>query len=387
MKFLNILCFFFLVTSLNAQFNNKEIDDLFEKAFAEMNQQEFEKALYIFDEIIEKDPKNKWAYVERGNCLLILGNHIEAIKSCDKALVIDDQFIPGYKIKAFSYGGIEDHISANKVYDKILRLEPDNEEGLRGKAWEETELGNYQESIEYNKRVLANNPNSIFDIYVFATTNRYAGNKKEEIRGLKFMLLLADSLLAIEPSNMTGMYWKAGALSELESNEKDLEVYHYLIEQNFRVWPSWAHIAQVHFENHNYEEGFQAFNEILKFNEYAYNFAWRAYSLIKLGKYDLALKDIEKALEKAPKYYWGRSLKAECLIAKGKSEAALAICETLIEEIPKRPEAYKVRGLAHLDLGNKEAACLDLIFAQELGYNHRYRNDTQIETLLSTNCQ
>ena len=85
------------------------------------------------------------------------------------------------------------------------------------------------------------------------------------------------------------------------------------------------------------------------------------------GEYEAVIADLDKVLELSPKNVYALYNKG-CVYAKNNNLTSAISCFTAaIEEKPDFGEAYYNRGLAYLQLGNKERGVSDLSKAGELG--------------------
>jgi tetratricopeptide (TPR) repeat protein len=77
--------------SLQTYLDNNKI---FNHAFKAMQQQEWEKALNGFQDVVRTGPKHVQSYGNMGICLMYLGRKQEALAAFDKALELDPHYAP-----------------------------------------------------------------------------------------------------------------------------------------------------------------------------------------------------------------------------------------------------------------------------------------------------
>jgi len=64
---------------------------MFEKAMQTIKEQDYKQAISIFDAILDSDPNNVGALINKGAALVEIGNYDEAVVSFDKVLDIDQK--------------------------------------------------------------------------------------------------------------------------------------------------------------------------------------------------------------------------------------------------------------------------------------------------------
>lgn len=136
------------------------------------------------------------------------------------------------------------------------------------------------------------------------------------------------------------------------------------------------------------EKSFETYKMALEYEESAALYSTTAFVAIELGKYKVALKYLNKALEKDDKYAYGYSNRAWLYLKLDKLEQAKKDVEVAILLDPNNPYAFKHRALIYLKEGKAEQACQDLHKARELGY--AYFGDepdaAEVFRLIQRNC-
>jgi tetratricopeptide (TPR) repeat protein len=78
------------------------------------------------------------------------------------------------------------------------------------------------------------------------------------------------------------------------------------------------------------------------------------------NRYDLALKDLDKAVEYAPAVAMYRDLRSSILLAQGRKEDAIEDLNFIIKNDRPRMESYMMRSVIYFQLGNYEKALQDV---------------------------
>ncbi len=186
----------------------------------------YEEALDIYDRILEKEPKNLNALINKGVTLFRLGEYEEARKYYDSVLSINSSNIEAIVNLGVLLDQMGEREEAESYYQKATRLEPDEknfEDHLyRGialnnlKKYEEAilcfdrglkinpihdrllvnmgislaALGKYEEARAYYDQALKNNPRSVLALYNKACSFSLDGNKSEALQYLKEAVML-----------------------------------------------------------------------------------------------------------------------------------------------------------------------------------------------------
>src|SRR5579862_4128067 len=74
-----------------------------DSGLAAYKNEQYEKAIEIFSEIIKKDNTNKIAYLNRGSAYFYTGELSLALTDFNKAIEIDNHFVSAYKNRANVY--------------------------------------------------------------------------------------------------------------------------------------------------------------------------------------------------------------------------------------------------------------------------------------------
>lgn len=107
---------------------------------------------------------------------------------------------------------------------------------------------------------------------------------------------------------------------------------------------------------------------------------YREQAALKAKQYQRALDDMAKAIELNPKDLTYRSELAVVNIRVGRNEEALKVLQDALEIDPKYGEAYRLMGVAQLQLKNSKEACANFAKAKELG-------DPNVDALIEKHCK
>ena len=106
---------------------------------------------------------------------------------------------------------------------------------------------------------------------------------------------------------------------------------------------------------------------------------WREQAALKARQYQMALDDLAKAIELAPKDLTYRAELAVVNIRVNRCEEALKVLAAALEIDPNYAEAYRLMGLAQIQLKRPKDACASFAKAKELGH-------PQVDDLIEKYC-
>ena len=107
---------------------------------------------------------------------------------------------------------------------------------------------------------------------------------------------------------------------------------------------------------------------------------YREQAALKAKQYQRALDDLAKAIEMNPKDLTYRAELAVVNIRVGRNEDALEVLKAALEIDPKYAEAYRLMGIAQIQMKKKNEACASFAKAKELG-------DPNVDALIEKHCK
>jgi tetratricopeptide (TPR) repeat protein len=190
----------------------------------EESNKSFERALEIYDKLIDADPKSIKAWENKSSVLLIMGRTKEAISVMDSFIERNPDNPGAWSSKGFalitiaasdpdSNDSISRYNESLRAFDKALELDPRNSEAWRGKGVVFSDLENFSEALNCFNKATDLNP-----LYEQAWRSKgllllEMGRPEESIQAL-------DQALKIEPNDIDAMTMKAQALSALGRNDE-----------------------------------------------------------------------------------------------------------------------------------------------------------------------
>jgi len=142
-------------------YSQTDEDSLMEKGIKAVNDSRYKEAITYFDKILESDPENVKALMNKGSTLGFLKEHSDGIYYFDKVLEIEPNKISALYSKGTALSYIEEYDDALYYFDKVLEIEPNNISALYNKGTTLSYLKKYDDAIYYFDKVLEIDPENM----------------------------------------------------------------------------------------------------------------------------------------------------------------------------------------------------------------------------------
>lgn len=251
---------------------NNNIDDYFDMAAMYYNDGEYKEALNYADMMLKINPNIAGAYFIKAKIANIYGDSDKAKSYLNKAIILNSSIL-------------NTNLAKKLQIDKIPELTKEDYLEYAYKAYFE---GNLTSTIEYCKKYLDNNSNSVdvalllIDCYI----------KNNEINNAKEIL----KTLLLENKNNISLLIKQAEIEKLENNKNysDTLLKVYSINPNNKI--VLLNLSNYYLQQEDYEASKKYFEKLLSIDDSLYEaYFGYIYSLINLGKSDDAISLIKKA--------------------------------------------------------------------------------------------
>jgi len=170
-----------------------------DKGVSFMSAEKYEDALNAFNKASEIDPKNVWAYINKGWAQNGLGNFYPALKELDRAAEIDPLNPWIYVNRATSYNSLANYGQALHDADKAVSLDATITWGYIHRGWAYVGLGNFTQAIRELNRAAQLEPTNPYIYTTRAWAHNGLNNKRQALEDF-------DKSLTLAPGN-SGMHW------------------------------------------------------------------------------------------------------------------------------------------------------------------------------------
>jgi tetratricopeptide (TPR) repeat protein len=97
---------------------------LIKKGFQQYEAENYDAAIKLFSQALEKSPNNENAWYYRGVCKSLLEHNMEAVKDYSKAITLKPDFAEAYFERGFSYFQLDKNQLAIQDYDQAIKYDP-----------------------------------------------------------------------------------------------------------------------------------------------------------------------------------------------------------------------------------------------------------------------
>ncbi|MDB9401354.1 tetratricopeptide repeat protein, partial [Microcystis aeruginosa CS-567/02-A1] len=270
------------------------------------------------------------------------GLNEEQVNSIKQALTLTD--IPNSNATAVQWlerGNqlfrLSRHAEAIEAFDQVIKLQPSFIHlAYFGKGWTFGDQEKYQEALVALEQAIYYKPD-------FATARRLQILAYTNLEQWDKALVAIEKSIRLQPNNPTNHLIKGIVLSNLES----------------------------------YTEASSVLTEAIKFHPSPLAYFFRAATYLQSQKLDLALADLNQAIQMSPQYAFAYSNRGDIYRKQEKWELAIADYTKAIEINPKLALAYNNRGWVYQQQEKWELAIADYTKAVEINpqyavaYNNR----------------
>jgi tetratricopeptide (TPR) repeat protein len=380
----------------------------FIRARAYREQEEYEKALQDFQQILELDPQYTRAWYHRGITLQKLKRHKEALAAYEEAIKLNPHYVAAWNNKGDMLDELLRSDEALAAYEEAIKLNPHYAGAWYNKGTVLGELDRYEEALAafdetiklnsqfadawFNKGVILRKLGrykealAAFEEALTATTLNPSlavkWNNKGDLLGslgrYEEALAAYDIAIKLYPQG-TGVLWfnKGKVLHSLKLYEEAIVCFDKALGFNSQYADAWSYKGTDLSRLKRYEEAIVCFDKTLAINPQDVE-VWneRGDALIEFKRYEEALGCCDKALAIDPQYVYAWNLKAYVLNVLNRYEETLECCDKALIIYPQFPNPLRHKGAALCGLHRYEEAveCFDKALALDPQYTKVWYN-------------
>jgi len=392
---------------------------------AEYHRGNYDAAIYLFTKGLELNPDNQYLYNDRGLCYLEKGEIDKAIADFSKAIELDADFAEAYFNRGLAYFRTgskytpEGRASLEKAisdYSKAVEIKPEYAEAYyhRGIAriefihfydspFSEEENETFYEALrDFNKTLELDGTFYISYAGMGNAYDRY-GKFHEAVEWYNKSLENEYEILQKRGTKaLAEIYYSRGRAYQRVENPQAIQDYEKSLEYDPNLDTALGHLASIYSCIGKLEDALELYNRSVKIKESQpflglwdfHTWDGRGVCYYKLGEYDKAIQDLNKAIEVGrrpilPAYlYLGKTYLAMGDDSKAEEyfNKTIEICTGAIGAIEKGEHVWmypsevyalhNIRGLAYIELGDYDKAISDFEKVIELGPEEFSRGHT-----------
>ena len=303
-----------------------------------------------------------YAYRQRANINLKLGNEQAAINDWKLSIKANPKDVNTLSDRAEYYYRKGRYAESDADFERICKLQPGNTLGFMGKGRNALRSKKYHEAAElftYCEKL----DNSFSQIYAFRAECYIYLNRVNEA--------LDDIIMALNIDRNDRAYNQMMTIGEPDINTLIAKLkVQKLKSPNKGDWPYY--LGNIYEGQGKYLKAIDNYKESNKIgpNDVVYSRISECYN--ELGDYELALKNINKAIELDPKDDDYVSSKADLLYDMGRSKEAIEAYDEYIKNNPDFFGGYYRRGFLKDNTRNVDGAIEDYSMSIILNPNHAY---------------
>lgn len=343
--------------------NPDNVELIYFKASALLENDEFEKSVIFFDQVLHIDSKNVDAIHDKGVALLELGKLEDAEKCFDEVLELDSNHVLGLYNKANLLSDLEKFSEALEYYKKTVELDPNYIDAWYNYGVTLFSLGNFDEAINILDKTIELDSDYFGAFYFKGLSLELLGEYDEALKmynralelkpdesefliskariigetgSINEAIILFDKVLESDPENSNALYHKANALNELSKPELALEIFQKTVDIDPDYEDAWLEMGVINDLLGNKEESIANFEKTLKINPFN-DLAWYNIGFVsrELKRNENALKCFEEALKIYPEYIDAWYMKGNVLRDLQREKDAIEAYKNVVQLVDK----------------------------------------------------
>ena len=345
-----------------------------------LQQGKYGEALRNFEETLDIDKEALKPRLQIARCYLFLNQYTKTLKTCEKILKDNPQYVPALLLIAKTRELSDDYPEAEKTYQHILSFEPNNMEALRslGTIYYQHN-GNVADTIEIYHRILELNRKDIMALILLGSAYAVQGNVEKSLE-------YYSSAVHYRPGLVTSYLNLAKLFEENRDFEAARKVYHKALTtapendelhkgyQSFlrrsaiqkystlkasRMNPDelkkplsireMINDKELHaYIEREYLEGYQVLAED-QASSYPVLLEYYANTLMRYNRFQEEEKQYRKILERDPSNYKALVALGNIALFRDDEESAMEAFDRAIAINPDNTEVYSQIGAAFID--------------------------------------
>ena len=323
-----------------APINDSVTDDMLDKAGEFAKAGDHNRALEIFNKVLESEPKNVDALIGQGKTLYQIKKYKESESVFRKSVQLAPENYECQLGLGKAVWGQDRNEESIPLMDKAIQLHDEPFEALLISGLAHKTLKKYEAAIPFFNKAIEIEPRHWFANYMRANNFYYCDRYKEAINGF-------DTALELRPNETDSYFYRAFCYKETEQLDKAIEDFTALINANPLNTRYLGYRAETYKENDLQRFAIRDYTAIIGL-EPGNDGAWkeRARCWMDLKKYDQALMDQAQGLKLKPDQ-WTYANQAICWENKDDYTQVVASYTKAIELDPDYQFALTWRGYAY----------------------------------------
>ena len=225
------------------QENPRNVTALIDKGNVLSKLQQHEKALIAYELALANNPDSHLAWLNKGNVLFVLRQYKRALEAFDRALKLTpESYITWHNRGSLLRDGLKDYPNAIASYDKAIDLNPIFYHAWRDRGFALSQSGQQYLALESFKTALEIKPND-YKSWIGRGIALSSLNKMNEA------IAAFDKAESIQPKDPFVLINKASALEKVGQDQKACDTYQKVTSLNPSFTPAIAAIERLRCQN------------------------------------------------------------------------------------------------------------------------------------------
>ncbi|MGF1489309.1 MAG: tetratricopeptide repeat protein [Prochloraceae cyanobacterium] len=327
-------------------------------------EQDYEKALDLYDRAIEVSPNYQQAWKGQADVLHHLQRYDEAKIAYEKAVSLQPSDWQAWLGLAKIRQKLGEEAAAIAAFEKVTALQPNDLENWQTLAQLQLKLGRYRDSLVALQKSLTFQPENPQLWY----------QKGYALQNLQEYQLALDSYnksLLIQPKNYQTWYHRGNVLMNLKEYRQAEKSYRKSVTYRPNFYQAWYSRAMAYSYLKDYSRAIYSFDRALKIKSNNSQ-AWyhRGWANHQLKKYSEAISNYNKAIKYKSNYDRAWYNRGNAYYNLKEYNKAIESYNKAIKIKPNYPQAWYSRGSAFLKLGKLDRARYSYDRALEFNPNY-----------------
>ena len=196
----------------------KKLNELVNQAQGLINSKEFDKAIPIYEAILNEDSSHPKALAHLAIIYLMKERYIDAVNLLEKSLKVTIPIIGDYHNLATAYNALKDYKSAIKAYEEIVKINPNAPDIYKLLGDAQMKVVDYYGAIDSYKKALEMDPDEFQSIYDYGMILAQCLHHKEALKYLR-------EAIKLHPDHLECMYLMGECLSSIYDYEAAKIIY------------------------------------------------------------------------------------------------------------------------------------------------------------------
>jgi serine/threonine protein kinase len=234
--------------------------ELFQKGLSFSNKNRYQEALEVYNLILQHDPNNIYARLNRGDALINLKQYTGAIEAFDHVLTLDPRNIHALNLKGMAYGRSKRYKEAIAAYDQAIGINPAFKDAHNNKGVALHALGKYSAAIAAYDQAIAIDPR-----YSLAYLNK--GIALDATWRTHDAIRAYDLAIQHNPWNIDAYKNKAKTIllfGKLEDRVAAIAVYEQMIQLNLADSEAFIDMGNVYVVLKQAQNALRAFDQAIR---------------------------------------------------------------------------------------------------------------------------